>query len=80
MPAFSLTDAELGDVVSYVIHLSVRGETEFATLAKAIKPGGEDPIAEGGELDWLFVQNELAVLINWGARRRTRSRFRPRSR
>lgn len=67
MPAFSLTDAELGDVVSYVIHLSVRGETEFATLAKAIKPGGEDPIAEGGELDWLFVQNELAVLINWGA-------------
>ncbi len=67
MPAFTtLTDAELEDVVSYVIHLAVRGETEFATLAKTIKPGADDPIYEGGELDWLFVQHELAVLINWG--------------
>lgn len=67
MPAFpTLTEAELDDVVSYVIHLSVRGETEFATLARAIKPGGDDPIYEGAELDWLLVQNELAVLFNWG--------------
>lgn len=67
MPAFpSLSDAEVSDVVSYVIHLSVRGEVEFATLARAIKPGGDDPIYEGAELDWLFVQNELAVLYNWG--------------
>ncbi len=67
MPAFtSLTAVELDDVVSYVIHLSVRGETEFATLSRAIKPGGDDPIYEGGELDWLFVQHQLAVLTNWG--------------
>ncbi|WP_082839219.1 c-type cytochrome [Gemmata sp. SH-PL17] len=67
MPSFAaLTEAEIEDVVSYVIHLSIRGETEFATLVKAIKPGGDDPIAEGGELDWLFLQHQLAVLINWG--------------
>ena len=67
MPAFpTLTDAELDDVVSYVIHLSVRGETEFATLAKTIKPSEEDPDFVGGELDWLFAQNQLWVLLNWG--------------
>ncbi len=67
MPAFgSLSDTELEDVVSYVIHLSVRGETEFATLMRASRPGGDDPIYESGELDWLFLQLELAVLINWG--------------
>lgn len=67
MPAFSsLTEQELEDVVSYVIHLSIRGETEFATLAKGVSPGDEDPIFVGGELDWLFMQNELFVLINWG--------------
>ena len=67
MPAFpTLTEQEVEDVVSYVIHLSVRGETEFATMEKTIKPGADDPIYEGGELDWLFVRHELAVLINWG--------------
>ncbi|HEY1188678.1 MAG TPA: cytochrome c [Gemmata sp.] len=67
MPAFpGLTEAELDDAVSYVIHLSVRGEVEFASLARAIKPRGDDPIYEGAEMDWLVVQNELAVLFNWG--------------
>jgi mono/diheme cytochrome c family protein len=67
MPAFpALSDADLDDVVSYVIHLSVRGETEFATLAKAMKPTEDDPDFVGAELDWLFVQNELLVLLNWG--------------
>ncbi|QEG28407.1 Cytochrome c [Gemmata obscuriglobus] len=66
MPAFpSLTAAELDDVISYVIHLSVRGEVEFAALARAIKPGGDDPIYEGAEMDWLVAQTELAVLYNW---------------
>jgi len=70
MPAFpTLTDAELDDVVSYVIHLAVRGEAEFATLAKITnvnKLTESDPDFVGGELDWLFVQNELWVLLNWG--------------
>jgi mono/diheme cytochrome c family protein len=70
MPAFpALTGAELEDVVSYVIHLSVRGETEFATLAKITnlaKLTDVDPDYVGGELDWLFVQNQLWVLLNWG--------------
>jgi mono/diheme cytochrome c family protein len=66
MPAFpTLTDAELEDVVSYVIHLSVRGETELATMAKLIKPSDDDPIFAGLEIDWLFLQNEVYVLANW---------------
>ena len=41
MPPFpQLTDAELDDLVGYVIHLSVRGETEFDTIAKAISCHG----------------------------------------
>jgi mono/diheme cytochrome c family protein len=67
MPAFSsLTDQEVEDVVSYVIHLSVRGEVEFATIAKAIQPTEVDPLFTGEELDWLFVQYQLFVLYNWG--------------
>ena len=31
----TLTDTELDDLVSYVIHLSLRGETEFATMTRA---------------------------------------------
>lgn len=70
MPAFpSLTDQEVEDVVSYVIHLSVRGETEFATLATiadVAKYTDDTPDYNGGELDWLFVQHEIWVLLNWG--------------
>ncbi|MBN9122887.1 MAG: cytochrome c [Planctomycetes bacterium] len=67
MPAFpTLTPQEVEDVVSYVIHLSVRGEVELACMAKLIKPGDDDPLYVGGEIDWLFVQNELWVLDNWG--------------
>jgi mono/diheme cytochrome c family protein len=66
MPAFpTLTDAEVEDLVSYVIHLAVRGETEFATMAKAMQPTEEDPDFTGPELVWLFNQNLMFVLINW---------------
>jgi mono/diheme cytochrome c family protein len=66
MPAFStLSEAELDDVVSYVIHLSIRGETEFATMTKAMQPGEEDPDYVGQELEWLFDQNLMWVLGNW---------------
>ena len=67
MPAFpSLTDREVEDAVSYVIHLSVRGEVELTCMTKMIKPGDDDPLFTGGEADWLFVQSELYVLYNWG--------------
>lgn len=70
MPAFpALTEQEVEDVVSYVVHLAVRGETEFATLAKitnVAKYTDDTPDYVGGELDWLFVQSELWVLLNWG--------------
>lgn len=66
MPAFpTLTERELNDVVSYVIHLSVRGETELATMAKMIKPSDDDPIFTGLEIDWLVLQQEIFVLLNW---------------
>jgi mono/diheme cytochrome c family protein len=74
MPAFpQLTEQEVGDAVSYVIHLAVRGETEFGTLAKIANVGKlteNDPDFNGGELDWLFVQNFVWVLYNWGAAER----------
>ncbi len=38
MPAFSLlTDAEVEDLVSYVIHLSLRGEVEFSLMQGLLK-------------------------------------------
>jgi mono/diheme cytochrome c family protein len=67
MPAFpNLTDAQLDDLVSYVIHLSIRGETEFATMSKAMNPTEVDPDFNGVELRWLFDQNLMWVLENWG--------------
>lgn len=66
MPAFpSLSEAELDDLVSYVIHLSIRGETEFATLARAARPTEEDPEFIGPDLTWLYDQNLIWVLANW---------------
>lgn len=67
MPGFpTLTESELDDLVSYVIHLAVRGETEFATTARALQPTEDDPDPTGLDLVWLFDQNLLFVLCNWG--------------
>lgn len=66
MPAFpTLSEKELDDLVGYVIHLSMRGETEFATMSKAMQPTEEDPDFTGVELRWLFQQNLMFVLYNW---------------
>ncbi len=73
MPAFStLLEEELEDLISYVIHLSIRGETEFSTM----RPIMEDPDIVGPELEWLFVQNFLSVVDNWGSQRGVRFPFR----
>ncbi len=68
MPAFpTLSEQELDDLVSYVIHLSIRGETEFETMTKAMQPGEEDPdYSPGPDLEWLFDQDLMFVLFNWG--------------
>ena len=67
MPAFpTLTEQELDDLISYVIHLSIRGETEFATMSKAMQPTEVDPDFLGPELEWLFDKNLMFVLYNWG--------------
>ena len=73
MPAFpALSDSELDDLVSYVIHLSVRGETEFATMNKAMNPTEDDPeVIEGAELRWIFDQNLMWVLHNWSVAQRS---------
>ena len=57
---------ELDDLIGYVIHLSVRGEAEFETMAKAMKPGDDDPDYVGKELERLFAAKQLVVLSNWG--------------
>ncbi|HZY88981.1 MAG TPA: c-type cytochrome [Gemmataceae bacterium] len=50
MPSFSLlTEKELDQVVSYVIHLSLRGEVEFDTMKNILTNNGKDNL-EGGEI------------------------------
>jgi mono/diheme cytochrome c family protein len=68
MPAFStINEDDLDDLVSYVIHLSIRGETEFATMRRVIQPTDDDPAEfTAPELRWLFLRNLLFVLDNWG--------------
>jgi mono/diheme cytochrome c family protein len=66
MPPFpNFSDAELDDLVGYVIHLSVRGEVEFEVMARAIKPRDEDPDFVGRELVKLFLGQVLNVITNW---------------
>jgi mono/diheme cytochrome c family protein len=47
MPAFNLlTDTELNQLISYVIHLSLRGEVEFDTM-KGLLAGGKSTLEDG---------------------------------
>ena len=66
MPPFpNIPDRDLDDLLAYVVHLSVRGETEFEVLRRAIKPREDDPEFTGKELAALFAYNLLTVLGNW---------------
>jgi mono/diheme cytochrome c family protein len=59
MPGFpTLTDTEVDEVIAYIAHLSVRGETEFETMAKAMKPGDDDPDFVGKDLERLFAAKQ----------------------
>jgi mono/diheme cytochrome c family protein len=67
MPPFvALSERDLDDVVSYVIHLAIRGESEFATLAQILNENSDDFGSEGMALQWIFTQNVMFVLENWG--------------
>ncbi|MBX9581262.1 MAG: cytochrome c [Gemmataceae bacterium] len=71
MPPFAhLTDAEVDDVAAYVIHLSVRGETEFDTVARVIQlatnPRDDDPGYSPEFAAQLVAQKLLLTLGNWG--------------
>ncbi len=72
MPAFpTLTESELNDLTSYVIHLAVRGETEFVTLAQILDENSEDYGTSGLALGWLMNRNLVYVLYNWGVAARS---------
>jgi mono/diheme cytochrome c family protein len=63
MPSFGLqTDEELNQIVSYVIHLSIRGEVEFDTLQTLIAK--ED--LEGGSIATHVQDRVEKVLTAWG--------------
>ncbi len=70
MPSFALlTEHEIQYLVSYVIHLSMRGETEFTTMLKLLE-GGKDNLVQLGSdtpLDITqFVYSQAALVrINW---------------
>jgi mono/diheme cytochrome c family protein len=71
MPPFAhLSDAEVDDVAAYVIHLSVRGETEFDTLTRVIQlatnPRDDDPAYSPEFAAQLVAQKLLLTLGNWG--------------
>ena len=70
MPPFAnLTDAEVDDLAGYVIHLSVRGETEFDTLSRVIglttNPRDDDPAYSPEFAAQLVAQKLLLTLGNW---------------
>ena len=67
MPPFpQFTEQQLDDLVGYVIHLSVRGETEFEAMARVIKPLEDDAGYSPEFAEQLVAQKFLAVLGNWG--------------
>jgi mono/diheme cytochrome c family protein len=66
MPPFSqLADTDIDDLVSYVTHLSIRGETEYRVMSRAIKPRDSDAEFVGKELERLFAATAVTALMNW---------------
>jgi mono/diheme cytochrome c family protein len=65
MPAFNLlSEAEVNDIISYVIHLSLRGEVEMNTIEDIINNSLED--IEGGDGDVASnVQAKLARFLGY---------------
>jgi mono/diheme cytochrome c family protein len=65
MPAFNmLPEADLDAMVSYVIHLSIRGETEFNTI-QTILSGGE--IIEDSIAKHVYTWQRRYLVDRWAA-------------
>src|SRR5262249_13951986 len=65
MPAFALLPEEdLEDLVSYVIHLSLRGEVEFHVTQKLLEDSKREFIAEEGATDLGdYIRKKAATIL-----------------
>jgi mono/diheme cytochrome c family protein len=71
MPSFAhLSAGEIDDLAGYVVHLSVRGEAEFDTIARVVQvttnPSETDPEYSREFAEQTLAQRVLAALGNWG--------------
>ncbi len=71
MPQFSgvFTDAQLQQVISYVIHLSMVGETEYELLKKALDPHGA--AVSAAELRQALIEQQARIASLWVVSGRT---------
>jgi mono/diheme cytochrome c family protein len=68
MPSFNfLSDTELENLVSYVLHLSLRGEVEYNTLRTILEAGGETANLEEGDIDTHVPSRLKLFLDQWAA-------------
>ena len=72
MPAFGLlTEKDIDEMVSYVIHLSVRGQVEFETIEKLLGSKDKDTgkidkgVLEGESIRTHVYSRAAAVLADW---------------
>jgi mono/diheme cytochrome c family protein len=66
MPPFSqLSEQEIDDLTSYVMHLSVRGEAEFEAIIRTIKPRDDDPDFSKEFAEQVAGEKLLVTLGNW---------------
>ncbi len=70
MPAFpQFNDAELDDLTSYVMHLSIRGEAEFETISRTIgilkNPRDDDPDFSKEFAEQVLAEKLVATIGNW---------------
>ncbi len=67
MPPFpQFTASELDDLAGYVIHLSVRGETEFEVMRRVIQQPEDDPGYSVEFAEQLLAEKILETVGNWG--------------
>ena len=66
MPPFpQFSDEELDDLAGYVMHLSIRGESEFEVIGRIIRPREEDLDFSKEFAEQLLAQKLLITLGNW---------------
>ena len=66
MPAFGLRPAEeLEAIVSYVIHLSIRGETEQDVMSRLIQNKGDKAAFESGDIRTEVYVTATRLLAQW---------------